>query len=246
MNEIKIFENSAFGKIRTAGTSEEPLFCAADVCKALGYANGRDAVTKHVDYPDVAKCDIGVVTGKRADGSDAIQFVTMTFVNESGLYALIFGSTMPQAKSFKHWVTSEILPSIRKTGSYNMPNFKNPAEAARAWADQYEKTLALEAKNKELKPKAQYFDALVERSLLTGFRDTAKELGLKQNEFIRILIDNGYVYKTPKGEIRPIAKYANDLFELKDFKSLHNEHAGVRTWITVKGKKVFQMLFGKH
>ena len=95
-------------------------------------------------------------------------------------------------------------------------------------------------------PKAHYFDELVERSLLTGFRDTAKELGLKQSEFIRILIDNGYVYKTPKGEIRPIAKYANDLFELKDFKSLHNEHAGVRTWITVKGKKVFQMLFGKH
>ena len=96
-----------------------------------------------------------------------------------------------------------------------------------------------------MQPKAQYFDELVERSLLTGFRDTAKEIGLKQGEFINLLIDKGYIYRTPKGELRPIAKYTNDLFEMKDFKSVTNDHAGVRTWITVKGKKVFQLLFGK-
>lgn len=242
MNEIKIFENPAFGKIRTAGTSEEPLFCLADICRVLGLTN-PSTVKSRLDTADVQLIDLhalnigeGITSGN----------TTATFVTEGGFYDVVLYSKSDKVKPFRKWVTSEVLPSIRKTGSYNMPNFKNPAEAARAWADQYEKTLALEAKNKELKPKAQYFDALVERSLLTGFRDTAKELGLKQNEFIRILIDNGYVYKTPKEEIRPIAKYANDLFELKDFKSLHNEHAGVRTWITVKGKKVFQMLFGKH
>lgn len=242
MNEIKIFENPAFGKIRTAGTSEEPLFCLADICRVLGLTN-PSTVKSRLDTADVQLIDLhalnigeGITSGN----------TTATFVTEGGFYDVVLYSKSDKVKPFRKWVTSEVLPSIRKTGSYNMPNFKNPAEAACAWADQYEKTLALEAKNKELKPKAQYFDALVERSLLTGFRDTAKELGLKQNEFIRILIDNGYVYKTPKGEIRPIAKYANDLFELKDFKSLHNEHAGVRTWITVKGKKVFQMLFGKH
>lgn len=236
MSEIKIFENPAFGKIRTAGTSEEPLFCLADICRILGINNATDAKKR-----------------LKEDGVDSIEVIDSMgrtqrahFINEQNLYRLIMRSDKPIAEPFQDWVCGDVLPSIRKTGSYNMPNFKNPAEAARAWADQYEKTLALEAKNKELKPKAQYFDALVERSLLTGFRDTAKELGLKQNEFIRILIDNGYVYKTPKGEIRPIAKYANDLFELKDFKSLHNEHAGVRTWITVKGKKVFQLLFGKQ
>lgn len=94
-------------------------------------------------------------------------------------------------------------------------------------------------------PKAHYFDELVERSLLTGFRDTAKELGLKQSEFIKILIDKGYIYRTPKGELRPMAQYTNDLFEIKDFKSINSSHAGVRTWITVKGKKVFQLLFGR-
>lgn len=242
MNEIKIFENPAFGKIRTAGTSEEPLFCLADICRVLGLTN-PSTVKSRLDTADVQLIDLhalnigeGITSGN----------TTATFVTEGGFYDVVLYSKSDKVKPFRKWVTSEVLPSIRKTGSYNMPNFTNPAEAARAWADQYEKTLALEAKNKELRPKAQYFDALVERSLLTGFRDTAKELGLKQNEFIKILIDNGYVYKTPKGELRPIAKYTNDLFELKDFKSPHNEHAGVRTWITVKGKKVFQLLFGKQ
>ena len=142
----------------------------------------------------------------------------------------------------KYFIECEKIARDAVLASYQI---EDPIKRAERWIEEQKEKNALEAKNKELKPKAQYFDALVERSLLTGFRDTAKELGLKQNEFIRILIDNGYVYKTPKGEIRPIAKYANDLFELKDFKSLHNEHAGVRTWITVKGKKVFQMLFGR-
>lgn len=115
---LQIFENAQFGQIRTVGTSEQPLFCAADVCKALGYSNGRDAIAKHVDTPDVAKCDIGVVTGKKADGSDAIQSVSTTFINESGLYALIFGSKLESAKEFKRWVTGEVLPSIRKQGGY--------------------------------------------------------------------------------------------------------------------------------
>mgnify|MGYP002680007941 CR=1 FL=1 len=120
----------------------------------------------------------------------------------------------------KYFIECEKIAREAVVASYQI---EDPIKRAERWIEEQKEKNALEAKNKELKPKAQYFDALVERSLLTGFRDTAKELGLKQNEFIRILIDNGYVYKTPKGEIRPIAKYANDLFELKDFKSLHNE-----------------------
>ena len=122
---------------------------------------------------------------------------------------------------------------------------EDPIKRAERWIEEQKVRQALEAKNQEMQPKAQYFDELVERSLLTGFRDTAKEIGLKQGEFINLLIDKGYIYRTPKGELRPIAKYANDLFEMKDFKSVTNDHAGVRTWITVKGKKVFQLLFGK-
>lgn len=108
MNEIKIFNSPQFGEIRTIEVSGQPMFCAADVCKALGYSNGRDAIAKHVESDDVAKCDTPTSSG--------IQ--TMSYVNESGMYSLIFGSKLPTAKAFKKWVTSEVLPSIRKHGAY--------------------------------------------------------------------------------------------------------------------------------
>lgn len=142
----------------------------------------------------------------------------------------------------KYFIECEKIARESMVASYQI---EDPIKRAERWIEEQKEKKALEAKNQEMQPKAQYFDELVERSLLTGFRDTAKELGLKQSEFIKILIDKGYIYRTPKGELRPIAKYANDLFELKDFKSISSDHAGVRTWITVKGKKVFQLLFGR-
>lgn len=142
----------------------------------------------------------------------------------------------------KYFIECEKIAREGMVASYQI---EDPIKRAERWIEEQKEKKALEAKNQEMQPKAQYFDELVERSLLTGFRDTAKELGLKQGEFIKILIDKGYIYRTPKGELRPIAKYANDLFELKDFKSISSDHAGVRTWITVKGKKVFQLLFGR-
>ena len=142
----------------------------------------------------------------------------------------------------KYFIECEKIAREGMLASYQI---EDPIKRAERWIEEQKVRKALEAKNQEMQPKAQYFDELVERSLLTGFRDTAKEIGLKQGEFINLLIDKGYIYRTPKGELRPIAKYANDLFEMKDFKSATNDHAGVRTWITVKGKKVFQLLFGK-
>lgn len=110
--DIQIFNNPEFGEIRTAGTSEEPLFCASDLCRALGYANSRDAISKHVDEGDVAKRDTPTSSGVQS----------MAFVNESGMYALVFGSKQPNAKSFKRWVTKEVLPSLRKHGTYTVRN----------------------------------------------------------------------------------------------------------------------------
>lgn len=142
----------------------------------------------------------------------------------------------------KYFIECEKIAREGMVASYQI---EDPIKRAERWIEEQKEKKALEAKNLEMQPKAHYFDELVERSLLTGFRDTAKELGLKQSEFIKILIDRGYIYRTPKGELRPIAKYTNDLFELKDFKSISSDHAGVRTWITVKGKKVFQLLFSR-
>ena len=142
----------------------------------------------------------------------------------------------------KYFIECEKIAREVAMASYQI---EDPIKRAERWIEEQKEKKALEAKNQEMQPKAHYFDELVERSLLTGFRDTAKELGLKQSEFIKILIDRGYIYRTPKGELRPKAKYTNDLFELKDFKSISSDHAGVRTWITVKGKKVFQLLFSR-
>lgn len=121
MDAVKVFTHPVFGQVRVIddNASGELLFCANDVTNALGYSNGRDAISRHVDVRDVAKHDMGVVTGKKADGTDAYQTVVTTFINESGVYSLIFSSKQERAKEFKHWVTSEVLPSIRKTGQYN-------------------------------------------------------------------------------------------------------------------------------
>lgn len=107
-NEIQIFKNDEFGQVRTTTINGEPWFVGKDVADILGYSNPRDAISKHVDDEDkgVANCD--TLGGRQ----------TLSIINESGLYALIIGSKLPTAKKFKRWVTSEVLPSIRKTGSY--------------------------------------------------------------------------------------------------------------------------------
>ena len=125
MNEIQIFNSPQFGEIRTAtDDNNEPLFCAADVCKALGYAKPQNAVSQHVDAPDALK------RGTPTQGG--IQ--QMTFVNESGLYSLIFGSKLESAKQFKRWVTSEVLPEIRKNGGYIRGNVDETPEELMARA----------------------------------------------------------------------------------------------------------------
>lgn len=109
MNELKIFESEKFGKVRTVVIDGEPWFVGKDVAEALGYANTRDALATHVEEED--KKTVVISDGKRGNPNQVI-------INESGLYALIFGSRLKSAKEFKHWVTSEVLPSIRKTGKY--------------------------------------------------------------------------------------------------------------------------------
>lgn len=106
--DIQIFNNPEFGAIRTTGTPDEPMFCASDICRALGYTNSRKAITDHCDEGDVTKRDTPTSSGMQL----------MTFINESGLYALIFGSKLESAKVFKRWVTSDVLPTIRKHGAY--------------------------------------------------------------------------------------------------------------------------------
>lgn len=111
MNELQIFNSDEFGDIRTVTIDNEPWFVGKDVATALGYKNTADAIGKHVDVDDKLLSQIAIA-GQRRD---------VAVINESGVYALIFGSKLESAKRFKHWVTAEVLPSIRKTGSYQKP-----------------------------------------------------------------------------------------------------------------------------
>lgn len=112
MNELKIFENAEFGQVRTVTIDSEPWFVGKDVAEALGYSDTNKAVAMHVEEED-----------KKLNDKSSSSFGQRgaTLINESGLYALIFGSKLESAKRFKHWVTSEVLPAIRKTGSYQKP-----------------------------------------------------------------------------------------------------------------------------
>lgn len=112
MNKLQIFNSEEFGEIRTVTIDNEPWFVGKDVAEALGYSNTRDALATHVSEED--KNTVVISDGKRGNPNQVV-------INESGLYALIFGSKLDSAKRFKHWVTSEVLPAIRKTGSYQKP-----------------------------------------------------------------------------------------------------------------------------
>ena len=248
-NKIQIFCNPLFGEIRTAGTSEEPLFCATDVCRSLGYVNGRDAVSKHVDERDVAKRDTPTKSGSQL----------MTYVNESGLYALIFGSKLEQARDFKRWITGEVLPTIRKTGSYSIINLSRKELAMMViQAEEEKERLMLENKNQqtiiaEQKPKVVFADAIVgsQSSCLIG--ELAKIITqngyrIGQNRLFDWLRKNHYL--GTKGEFYniPNQKFVeNGFFEIK--KSTHSENGVMKTTctpkVTGKGQQFFVNLFLK-
>lgn len=230
MNNLAIYENEEFGAVRTVVVDGEPWFVGKDVAEALGYSNSRKALLDHVDDEDKGVTNCDTLGGNQ----------NLTIINESGVYALIFGSKLPNAKKFKHWVTSEVLPSIRKTGSYNLPGTYK--EALQQLLIQVEENERLALENSEMKPKAEYFDDLVDRKLLTNFRDTAKELGVKPKKFLEFLEDKKYIYRDAQGTIKPYSDKNDGLFELKEYKGRYSSHAGQQTLITPRGREVFRLL----
>lgn len=201
MNEIRIFKSEEFGEIRTVEIGGEPWFVGKDVAETLGYERPTKAVSDHVDGEDRDEVPIQDPIGRMQNTA---------IINESGLYSLILSSKLPSAKAFKRWVTSEVLPSIRKHGGYiNGQAEMSPEELMAKALQVAQKTLeergarigvlaaensALTVEKQILKPKADYFDELVDRNLLTNFRETAKQLSIKQNDFVKFLLEKKYVY----------------------------------------------------
>ena len=249
MNEIQIFNNPQFGQVRTLGTPDEPWFCATDICKALGYTNGRKAVADHVDEGDVTKRDTPTTNQYGTEVT-----LQMTYVNESGLYALIFGSKLPTAKAFKRWVTSEVLPAIRKTGKYSANVPQSFSEALMLAAKQQklieEQQKTIEAKDKKIeedKPKVVFADALIgaETNCLIGeLAKTLTQNGYKigQNRLFLWLRQNHYL--GTKGEYynMPYQKYIEQGLFFLD-KSPYTQGVtmkiGVTPKVTPKGQQYF-------
>ena len=234
-NGIKIFENEQFGEIRTAGTADAPMFCAADICRALGYTNGPKAVKDHCDDGDITKRYIIDSLGRKQEAS---------FVSESGLYALIFGSKLPSAKQFKKWVTSEVLPAIRKTGGYHISQLSRKELALMiVKAEEEKEALMLEnrRKNEQLenqKPKVVFADAIVgsQSSCLIGelaklLTQNGYEIG--QNRLFAWMRAHHYLGAVGEYYNIPCQKYLEmGLFELK--KNVHSQNGQMITTITPK------------
>lgn len=181
MNELQIFENEEFGSVRTIEVDGEPWFVASDIAKSLGYDTTAH-MTRRIDEEDKGIQKVDTLGGEQ----------NMTVINESGMYSAILGSNLPNARKFKRWVTSEVLPSIRKTGSYNMP--QTYAEALRALADKAEEAERLALENKEMQPKAEFFDAVADSKTALPMDQVAKVLQVKgygRNKLFEFLRDNG-------------------------------------------------------
>ena len=236
MNELQIFENKDFGKVRTVTLNGAPCFVAADICRALDIANSRDAVKRLDDD------ERGVVSTDTLGGVQE-----MTVVNESGLYSLVLGSRKPEAKQFKRWITHEVIPTIRKTGGYvnnddlfvntYLPNADDTTKAL--FRSTLETIRAQNAKLEEYKPKAIFADAVSasKSSILVG--ELAKILqqngvAIGQNRLFAWLRNNGYLCCYGERYNMPTQRSMEmSLFEIKET-TINNPDGSIRVSRTVK------------
>ena len=248
MNELQIFENPEFGEIRvTINEDGEPLFVAADVCRVLEIGNPSDAVAR------LEADDRTLVLIEGASNGKPVNAVT-----EPGLYSLVLGSRKKEARAFKRWITHEVIPSIRKHGAYMTPQTLEQAllspdflmqlaqrlkEEQQARKEAEYNAHLLDLDNRRMQPKADYFDALVEKNLLTSFRETAKMFHVEEKDMIRFLLDNRYLYRSQSGKLLPYAtRPDNGLFEVKEAYDPKSGWRGIQTYVTPRGRETLRLL----
>lgn len=186
MNELKLFENPEFGSVRIVTINGEPWLVGKDVALALGYKNPQEAIRNHVDDDDKGVSEILTPGGKQS----------VPIINESGLYSLVLSSKLPGARKFRRWVTSEVLPSIRKTGGYQIP--QDYPSALRALADAEEQRQALAAENErqrqaiaDFAPVRQYLDTILESPGTMATSQIAADYGMSAKKLNKILHEAG-------------------------------------------------------
>ena len=244
MNELKIFENPAFGKVRLVEQGGEPWFVGKDVAEILGYSDLNKAVAMHVDDDDKKLNDkTSPSFGQRGT----------TLINESGLYSLVLSSKLPDAKKFKHWVTAEVLPAIRKTGGYiagseKMSDAELMAKAvlvAQATIKERDARIKeLESDTQRMKPKEIFADAVSasDQTILIG--DLAKLIkqnghDIGQKRMFEWLRNNGYLIKRQGADYNSPTQRAMELglFRIKETAVTHSDgHVTVSKTVKVTGK----------
>lgn len=249
MNELQNFNFNNL-PVRTVLIDDEPWFVGKDVADVLEYSDTQ-AMTRRLDDEDIKS-----YTDKSSGQGRQIKII-----NESGLYEAIIGSKKKETRPFKRWITHEVLPTIRKHGAYmtdskleeallnpdtliNLATQLKQEREEKAQLRALNSTLAVE--NQIMQPKAQYFDDLVERNLLTSFRDTAKMLKVGQKQLIDWLLENKYIYRDKKNKLMPYAQYNNDLFEIKESKGATSSWKGAQTLITPVGRETFNLLLNEY
>lgn len=243
MNELQIFNSEEFGDIRTVTINNEPWFVGFDVAEALGYKNQSDAVASHVSEEDrkvIQKSEIATLAEIPNRG--------LTFINESGLYALILGSKLESSKRFKHWVTSEVLPSIRKNGGYiagqetlsDEELLSKALMVAQRKIEEKNQLIAMQdSRIQEMRPKEIFADAVSasHTSILIG--DLAKLIcqngyQIGQKRLFEWMRDHGYLMKYGTSRNLPTQRYVEQgLFEIKE-SNVQNPDGSVRTTRTTK------------
>ena len=212
--EIQIFKNERFGEVRTTVINGEPWFVGKDVAEVLGYSQTAKAIREHVDEDDKGVSVLDTPGGKQST----------IIINESGLYSLILSSKLPQAKEFKRWVTSEVLPQIRQTGGYIPVSSEDD-----------EKTIlckAIDIMNRtieQLRPKAEYAEKVLLSPSCYTMTQVAKGLSMTVLELTRRLHDMGVIYRSPSGPLMLYAPYLKNGFEA--YRTSHGEDIfGNVTW----------------
>ena len=249
MNDLQIFKYHD-SEVRTVELNGEPWFVLKDVCGVLGISNHK-MTAQRLDADEVILTDLTDSMGRQQE---------TTVINESGLYNVILRSDKPEAKPFRKWVTAEVLPTIRKHGAYMTPETLQAAilnpdimiQLCQQLKAERDKNAALTAANSQLtvdkqimQPKAEYFDELVDRNLLTSFRETAKQLGIGEKAFIAFLMEKKYIYRDKKGKLMPYAEKNNGLFEIKECFNEKTKWSGTQTLVTPKGRETFRLLYLK-
>lgn len=236
MNELQVFQNKEFGSVRTVSIDGDAWFVGKDVAEILGYTNASKALDDHVDAEDKLNNESLSSLGQRGGW----------LINESGLYSLILSSHMPKARAFKHWVTSEVLPSIRKHGMYAMDEIiANPDLAINALLalkeerekrQQLELTAAVQRQQiAEMQPKASYYDLILQNKSTVPVTQIAKDYGLSARAFNELLHTLGVQYRFRKTWLL-YQEYAEQGYTQSRTYALDAEKSVMHTYWTQKGR----------